>query len=438
MPKAQITKVVHTIEPVFNEHSRVLLLGTMPSPKSREVGFYYGHPQNRFWKVLAILFDEPIPETIDEKRDLCLRHNIALWDVLSSCTIKGASDASITDAKPNDLSYILQKAPIEALFTTGTKAGQLYRKLCEPSIKMPCTVLPSTSPANSRVSLSKLCEIYREALSDHLVFKPTYPVLDVSEVVSLEQTIAAKGTSLYTLMHRAGRFLAYETEKVIAQRNANNNEDSHSSTRKTSSKLSCDTQLNTEAQNFCLETANKKSPVRIALVCGHGNNGGDGWVAADYLARKGYEIDLISSLAPEDIKAEPAHTTAVELKEDLSTRSNVELLLAPSHEEVKNSLSQADLIIDALLGTGFSGDTLREPFTTWVELINKQGVPVISADVASGFSAQTGKAATPCIKARHTVTMITLKTGLTYPDAQTYCGTIRVAPLADISFLEKR
>lgn len=437
MPKAQITKVVHTIEPVFNEHSRVLLLGTMPSPKSREVGFYYGHPQNRFWKVLAILFDEPIPETIEEKRDLCLRHNIALWDVLSSCTIKGASDASITDAQPNDLSQILQKAPIEALFTTGTKAGQLYHKLCEPSIKIPCTVLPSTSPANSRVSLSKLCEIYQEALSDYLVFKPTYPVLDVSEVVSLEQTIAAKGTSLYTLMHRAGRFLAYETEKVIAHLNTTN-EDSHSSTRKTPSKLSCDTNTNTTTQNFCLDTVSKKSSVRIALVCGHGNNGGDGWVAADYLARKGYKVDLISSLAPEDIKAESARTTAIELKEDLSTRSNVELLLVPSHKEVKNSLSQADLIIDALLGTGFSGDTLREPFATWVELINQQGVPVISADVASGFSAQTGKAATPCIKASHTVTMITLKTGLACQDAQTYCGTIRVAPLADISFLEKQ
>lgn len=188
------THVIHEIKPVYDKNSRVLLLGTMPSPKSRETGFFYGHPQNRFWKVLATLFDEPIPETIEEKCDLCLRHRIALWDVLSSCDIEGASDASIKNAKPNDLAQILNAAPVQAVFTTGTKAGQLYKKLCEPVTSIPCTVLPSTSPANSRVSLGELCTTYKQALSPYLEFDPKYPVLDVPEVVRLEQSIASSGT----------------------------------------------------------------------------------------------------------------------------------------------------------------------------------------------------------------------------------------------------
>ena len=137
---SQASHVVHEIAPVFNEHSRVLLLGTMPSPKSRQQGFFYGHPQNRFWRVLAALFDEPLPEIIEEKRDLCLRHHLALWDVLSSCDIKGASDASITNAQPNDLSQIIKNASIQAIITTGVKAGQLYHRLCEPVTEMPCSV----------------------------------------------------------------------------------------------------------------------------------------------------------------------------------------------------------------------------------------------------------------------------------------------------------
>ena len=194
-------------------------------------------------------------------------------------------------------------------------------------------------------------------------------------------------------MHRAGKFLAYETEKFAKQQ----------------SKLS----------------------QRIVVLCGHGNNGGDGWVAAEYLAKTGFDVDLISSLEAQDIKAEPAHTTACEQTENLETYPNARILINPTYEEVEQSLSQADLIIDALLGTGFSGDTIREPFATWITLSDQSNLPIVAADVPSGFSAQTGNAATPCIRAAHTVTMIALKTGLTHPNAQKYCGTIRVAPLID-------
>ena len=121
----------------------MLVLGTMPSPRSREGGFYYGHPRNRFWNVLAELFDEPVPATNERKRDFALRHHIALWDVLAACDIEGASDASIANAQANDLGRVLEAAPIEAVFCTGAKAAELYARLSEDATGMPATRLPS-------------------------------------------------------------------------------------------------------------------------------------------------------------------------------------------------------------------------------------------------------------------------------------------------------
>lgn len=156
--------IEHSIDPIFDARSRLLMLGTMPSPKSREQGFFYGHPQNRFWKVLATVFSAPVPKSIPEKRAFLLEHRIALWDVLASCQIEGASDASIRNPKPNDLRRILDRAPIERIFCTGAKAAQLYRRLCEPTTGIPCLQLPSTSPANAAMRLDDLIEVYRSAL----------------------------------------------------------------------------------------------------------------------------------------------------------------------------------------------------------------------------------------------------------------------------------
>lgn len=155
--------VEHTIEPVFDEHSRVLVLGTMPSPKSREAGFCYGHPQNRFWQVLSLVLDAPLPTTIEAKKEMLLQKHIALWDVLAGCSIRGASDASIRDAKPNDLSRILSRAPIEAIFATGKTAAALYEKHCQTKTGMPIITLPSTSPANrGRHTLESLVQAYEQ------------------------------------------------------------------------------------------------------------------------------------------------------------------------------------------------------------------------------------------------------------------------------------
>ncbi len=157
-------KIAHPFGPVFNEHSRVLILGTMPSPKSREQGFYYGHPQNRFWPVLAAVFGETEPKGAEERRAFALEHGIALWDVLSECEIDGAADSSIKNPEPNDVDSLLKSAPIEAVFTTGAAAFNLYRKFIEPETGFKAERLPSTSPANARWSLEALTEEYRVLL----------------------------------------------------------------------------------------------------------------------------------------------------------------------------------------------------------------------------------------------------------------------------------
>ena len=142
--------------------SRVLILGTVPSPKSRENQINYGNPRNRFWPVLASLWGEDDPLTNEGRHDLLRRRHVALWDVLESCVIRGASDASISNPVPNDIARVLGQAPIRAVFTTGATATRLYRRLCEPVCGVPCIGLPSTSPANASWSRERLAEVYQQ------------------------------------------------------------------------------------------------------------------------------------------------------------------------------------------------------------------------------------------------------------------------------------
>lgn len=156
--------VTHEFDAFFDKDSRVLILGTIPSPKSREQGFYYGHPQNRFWKVLADVLGEEFPQTVEERKRFLKRNHIALWDVLESCEIKGASDVSIRNARPNDMNRILkdEDTNIQAIFVAGTKAAKLYKKLCLPTCGVEAIQLPSTSPANCGCSYEKLREAYSQ------------------------------------------------------------------------------------------------------------------------------------------------------------------------------------------------------------------------------------------------------------------------------------
>ena len=154
--------LVHPFPPVYDAKSEILILGSFPSVKSRENMFYYGHPQNRFWKVLADVLGEEFPQTVEERKRFLKRNHIALWDVLESCEIKGASDVSIRNARPNDMNRILQAADIRAIFATGAKAAQLYKKLCFPECGVEAVRLPSTSPANCGCSYEKLREAYSQ------------------------------------------------------------------------------------------------------------------------------------------------------------------------------------------------------------------------------------------------------------------------------------
>lgn len=153
-------KVIHKIPPIYTENSKILILGTIPSPKSRENSIFYGHPQNRFWKVLSQILKEPFPNTNNEKINIAKKHNIAIWDVLYSCDIEGASDNSIKNPVPNDLNKIINQSQIKYIFTTGTKAFQLYNRYCLENTGIEAILLPSTSPANFRYNLEKLCLEY--------------------------------------------------------------------------------------------------------------------------------------------------------------------------------------------------------------------------------------------------------------------------------------
>lgn len=166
MPSKPYTRqaVVHPIPPLFNAQSRVLILGSFPSVKSREQGFFYGHPQNRFWPLLAALHDAQTPKTIPGKRDFALEHGIALWDVIASCEIVGSSDSSIQNVVPNDLSVILRAANIRAIFTNGKTADRFYQKYTLQNTGIPAVCLPSTSPANASYSLERLKTAWRVLL----------------------------------------------------------------------------------------------------------------------------------------------------------------------------------------------------------------------------------------------------------------------------------
>ena len=150
--------IIHPIQPVFDKDSKVLILGSFPSVRSREEGFFYGHPQNRFWKVTSRLFNEEIPLTTEEKKSFLLRSHIALWDVIGSCDIDGSSDSSIRNVTVNDISLILVTSDIQAIYLNGRKAYELYKKYMLPATGREGICLPSTSPANAAWSTEKLIQ----------------------------------------------------------------------------------------------------------------------------------------------------------------------------------------------------------------------------------------------------------------------------------------
>lgn len=159
----------HELEPIFDENSRILILGSFPSVKSREVSFYYGHPQNRFWKVISAVFGEELPATVEEKTEFLKRNRIALWDVIESCEISGSSDSSIRNVVPTDLDRVLSASRIEKIFINGSTAARLYDKYQRRGIELEAVKLPSTSPANAAWNLERLTAEWKKQITgDHI------------------------------------------------------------------------------------------------------------------------------------------------------------------------------------------------------------------------------------------------------------------------------
>lgn len=167
-PQRRYQHIEHPIAPLYRADSKILILGSFPSVKSREGMFFYHHPQNRFWRLIAALVGEPVPQTVEEKRSMLLNHRIALWDVIHSCDIIGSSDSSIKNVIANDLTPILAAADIQQIYTNGATAGRLYRKYMEPTLHRSAIVLPSTSPANASYSMEKLTKAWRDAIPYNL------------------------------------------------------------------------------------------------------------------------------------------------------------------------------------------------------------------------------------------------------------------------------
>ena len=187
-------KQSHPFPPLYDENSRILILGSFPSVKSREQMFFYGHPQNRFWRVIAAVFNDRTPETIDEKKKFLHSHGIALWDVIESCEITGSSDSSIQNVKVNDLRRILLAADIREIYVNGGTAYKYYHKYTEPVLGRSAVKLPSTSPANAACSLDRLVEEW-SCIRKHLEMKP--PMITFEAVYEIVRRIPRGKVATY-------------------------------------------------------------------------------------------------------------------------------------------------------------------------------------------------------------------------------------------------
>ncbi|MDE5893816.1 MAG: DNA-deoxyinosine glycosylase [Acetatifactor sp.] len=157
---AEYELITQPFAPVYDRNSRILILGSLPSVKSREQGFYYGHARNRFWPMLAAVYQEPVPQSIPDKKTLLLRHGLALYDVIESCEIKGSSDSSIRNVKAADIRIIIDTSRIEKILVNGRTAAKYFRAFQPVAYQQLLTELPSTSPANAAFSLEKLVQIW--------------------------------------------------------------------------------------------------------------------------------------------------------------------------------------------------------------------------------------------------------------------------------------
>ena len=374
-------KLKHPWGPEYSKDSKLLILGTFPSPKSREMGYYYGHPQNVFWKVLAESLGVPEPPYDVEARKRFVReHGVALWDVFKTVNIDGASDASIRDAEPNEFKRIIAESCISAIFTAGRTGTDAFNRLCSGEAGMRAVYLPSTSPANRRTQATddyaRRWALIGKLLRGELVSSAGMKELD-------RKTIESKGVPSLVLMERAALAAVVALEKgAMAGR------------------------------------ANKSA--KVLCICGAGNNGGDGFAVARLLRRDGVDSEVLF--------VGEKNKMSVETKQQAHIAENYGV---PVTENDLSVIRDPRIIVDALFGIGLVRE-LSGIYLDTVRAINKArkaGAYVLSVDVPSGISADTGEALGGAVTADETVTFAFPKIGLTIGEGAGCTGKLRVADI---------
>ena len=364
-------RITHPWKPEYDKDSKLLILGTFPSPKSREMGFYYGHPQNAFWKSLAMSLGEPEPPyDVEARRRFVHENHIALWDVFKSVNIDGAADASIRDEEPNTFRDIIKGSRINTIFTAGRTGTDAFNRLCCVEAGMRAVYLPSTSPANRRTQATPEYE-QRWALPGKLLRGELVSSAGMKELD--RRTIEVKGVPSIVLMERAA--------------------------------IACVNALKTE------------KPGKTLCVCGAGNNGGDGFAVAWLLKLEGIESEILFIGDRSNMTRETKHQARLAEKYGV-----------PISENDVSVISKSNIIVDALFGIGLARE-LAGIYLDTVKAINsarKAGAYVLSADIPSGISADTGEVLGGAVTADKTVTFAFNKIGLTIGKGPECSGKVMV------------
>jgi len=413
-------KLTHPWAPEYTRDSKLLILGTFPSPKSREMGYYYGHPQNAFWKSVAASLGEPEPPYDVEARQRFVReHGIALWDVFRSVDIDGAADASIRDAEPNTFREIIAKSDIKTIFTTGRTGTEAFNRLCSGEAGMHAVYLPSTSPANRRTQgtpdYERRWALIGKLLRGELVSSAGMKELD-------RKTIEEKGVPSLVLMERAALAVVdrLRVGGVIAGRTLEAPAGGLDTGRVSAGTYNFDTAK--LCQNYTSPPTHPFpcQPRKVLCVCGAGNNGGDGFAVARLLRLSGAESSVLF----------------IGDRNNMSEETRQQALIAANYgvpiiENDPAAIKGADIIVDALFGIGLTRE-LSSIYLDTVQAIckaRKAGAYVIAVDVPSGISADTGEALGGAVTADETVTFAFCKIGLTIGEGQKCSGNVSVADI---------
>lgn len=420
MAASKIEQLIHPWKPVCNADSRVLILGTFPSRRSRAEGFYYGHPQNLFWKTLAhSLRVAPLADdaTIAEKKAFLFENNIALWDVLHACSIEGSSDASIRNPVPNSFVPLIAGSNIDAIFTTGRTATTLFNELAAAEAGMRAVYVPSTSPANralqSKPSFTELWDTIGRVLRDELVTAKSMKEAD-------RFTIDCLGVPSLTLMERAAQAVADVVLDAISA-GIDPDADSHA---EVTSEVSQALGLKSGAK--ASSGSNKKASTshQLLCVCGTGNNGGDGLAVARLCAKQGIAASALMIGNQDKLSPDCATQLTWAREAGVPIFCN-DLTVLGSFEHTEATVA------DALFGIG-----LARPLTgLYREAVNAMnqaregGAHLLAVDIPSGISADTGEVLGATVQAHSTVTFAYNKLGLTLEPGRSAAGTLVIADI---------